>query len=82
MAAGQVSMGGKTENSWKIDEILKAFKQEIESHEMCSFIRTAQANEAENYSASSLYRGLNNTHPVCIVQKITNIGNALLSLTL
>ena len=51
---------------WEIDKLIKAFKCEIESHEMCSFIGTGHENRAIiKYSASSLITGAGNHSTSC-----------------
>ena len=43
-------------NTWQIDELLKAFKREIDSREMCSFVGSSSSKY--EYSASSLFTGI------------------------
>ena len=51
----------ETEGEWKIDELMKAFKQEIESREMCNFVSNTsnakynkETNSSDGFTASSL----------------------------
>ena len=44
------------DDTWQIDELLKAFKCEIESREMCSFVGSSSSDVG--YSASSLFTGV------------------------
>ena len=55
-AMASVSTGTDDTDTWKIDELLKSFKQEIESREMCRFIGTTDSPG----SISSLHTGVNN----------------------
>ena len=51
---------GRSGDTWEIDELIKAFKREIESREMCNFIGSNPS--APNYTSSSLFAGAQN-HP-------------------
>ncbi len=56
-AMATVSTGTDDTDTWKIDELLKSFKQEIESREMCRFIG---ATDPTVHSTSSLFTGVGN----------------------
>ena len=45
---------GRSGDTWEIDELIKAFKREIESREMCNFIGSSPSG---SYSSSSLFTG-------------------------
>ena len=62
------------ETEWKIDEVIKLLKKEIESREMCNFVSKNNGESPQNKRNSTQYNSSKNRQEFTASALVTNTG--------